>query len=69
MNMKMFKTLKKMRWTQFFDNFEYFGNLLIINMLYLFSAFTPPNATFFLLTFQSLFRHFFQITDYTLVNT
>ena len=47
-----------MRWAQFFDNFEYSDNLLIINILQINLSFLPSNSLKNPLTFKFLFKHF-----------
>ncbi len=57
-----------MRRTQFFEHFEYFSNILIINILQTNLPFHPPNTAQDSLTFKFLFRHTFKTTNYTFLN-
>lgn len=54
--------------TQIFEDFERFGNSLIINALYPNTPFLPQNYTHNLPTFEFLFRHSSKTADYTLFN-
>ena len=53
---------------QFFENFEYSDNLLIINILQSNPSFSLPNTLPNSLTFKFLFRHTFETGIYTLLN-
>ena len=57
-----------MRWTQFFERFEYSVNLLITNMLYLILPFSSPKITLKSPAFSFLFRYSPKTADYTLLN-
>ena len=60
--------LKKTRRTQFFEDFEKFCKLLILNILHPNPAFSSPNHIRNPPTFQFLFRHTFKTINYTLLN-
>ncbi len=54
---------------QFFENFEYSDNLLIINILQSKTSFSPSNALKNSLAFKILFRLIAKAVNYTLLNT
>ena len=62
------RNLQKMRWTQFFEDFLYSDNLLIISLLQQIPPFCHSNATSNPLVFRFLFRCFFKAMNYTLLN-
>ncbi len=57
-----------MRWTKIFEDFEYFDNILITNILYSNLLFPPQNHTQNPLTFQFMFRRTSWTANYTLLN-
>ena len=69
MNTKIFETLKKTHRMQFFENFEYSDNLLVINILQSKPSFSPSIALKNSLAFKILFRLIARAVNYTLLNT
>ncbi len=66
--MKFVKMLKKVHRMQFFENFECFDNLLIINSLYLNIPFPPSDVLKNSLDFEFLFRRTSKAEIYILFN-
>ncbi len=60
--------LRKMRQTEFFENFEYSNNSLIINTLYLNPLFLISSTTLEPLIFKFMFKHSSKATNYILLN-